>query len=367
MKDLRSRPYDTIFAQLAECADAELAELVPTAEKALAAFLEVDHVTVAASGLLALQAALHASGVAPGDEVICDTLFPFAIIATLSLGATPVSCDIDGNTLTIDPDCLAAALTERTKAVVATAAFGVLPQTQQLRSVLNTKPTIALIEDHAQAFGTRLVPGSVAPDAVCFSFQSGKLLSIGQGGALASRSAAFDQRARRYINLGWYPRSDSAGRIDWKSGWANRSIPATSGRLAPTAAGLLLYRLMRFARDYPAHAGAVREVEQALRDIFPELLLQRAGAGEPSARWRIAAVAPTSGLAEERIELLRARGSHAYHNNSPCAGAWPCFHHLGLKATPVADLVQSRMILFPVASHAEALRELAAVERKEKC
>jgi dTDP-4-amino-4,6-dideoxygalactose transaminase len=91
---------------LVDFSDQEIEELLPITEKALSQFLHVPHFTLNASGLSSLQAALYSVGVSQNDEVICDAIFPFAIMAILNCGAIPVPVDLDFETLTMSPIAL---------------------------------------------------------------------------------------------------------------------------------------------------------------------------------------------------------------------------------------------------------------------
>ena len=99
----------------------EVAEL----EQQLAAFVGVKHAIGVSDGTSALQIAMMALGIGPGDEVITT---PFTFIATgemiALLGATPVFVDIDASSYNLDPDLLEAAITPRTRAIVPVSLYG---------------------------------------------------------------------------------------------------------------------------------------------------------------------------------------------------------------------------------------------------
>jgi UDP-2-acetamido-2-deoxy-ribo-hexuluronate aminotransferase len=127
----------------------EVAEL----ETQLAARTGARHCIACSSGTDALLIALMALGVGAGDEVITT---PFTFVATVEtialLGATPVFVDIDPRTYNLDPALLAAAITPRTKAVMAVSLYGQCAEMDAINAIASERG-IAVIEDAAQSFG----------------------------------------------------------------------------------------------------------------------------------------------------------------------------------------------------------------------
>jgi UDP-2-acetamido-2-deoxy-ribo-hexuluronate aminotransferase len=129
----------------------EVAEL----ELLLANYVGVDHCIAVASGTDALLIALMALGVQPGDEVITT---PFSFIATSEtialLGAVPVYADIDPLSYNIDPACIEAAITSRTKAIIPVSLYGQPADLSAINSIAS-RYEIPVIEDGAQSFGSK--------------------------------------------------------------------------------------------------------------------------------------------------------------------------------------------------------------------
>jgi dTDP-3-amino-3,4,6-trideoxy-alpha-D-glucose transaminase len=158
-------------------------------EREFAAFTGREHCVGVGSGASAIQLALLASGVGPGDEVIVPafTAVPTAA-AVATLGAVPVPVDVDRATGALDPDAARAALTARTVAVVPVHLYG--------RPAPLPDLGVPVIEDAAQAHGA-LVDGTRGV-AACYSFYPTKNLGgIGDGGAVVTDDAAFAERVRR--------------------------------------------------------------------------------------------------------------------------------------------------------------------------
>ena len=158
-------------------------------ERAFAATLGVREVVAVNSGTSALHLALLAAGVGPGDEVITT---PWTFIATAwaisYCGARPVLVDVEEDTLTIDPQAVARAVTPRTRAVIPVHIYG---QTARMAPLLAlcAERGLTLIEDAAQAHGATCdgrLAGSMGRLA-CFSFYPSKNLgAAGEGGAVAT-------------------------------------------------------------------------------------------------------------------------------------------------------------------------------------
>jgi len=167
-------------------------------EHELAARLGTEAVAAVSSGSAALELALRALGVGPGDEVVipsyvCDALHH----AVTRTGARPVLADADRATLSLSAADAAARLTPRTRAIIVPHAFGLAAD---LRPLLGLG--VPIVEDCAQTLGARLdgrVVGSLGTLAVC-SFYATKLVTTGEGGAVAGPAALVEgvRAARDY-------------------------------------------------------------------------------------------------------------------------------------------------------------------------
>jgi len=168
-------------------------------------FCAVEHGIGVASGTAAIGLTLEALGVGPGDEVIAPALtFIATVLPALRLGATPVLVDSDPVTATIDPDAVHAALSERTKAILAVHLYGQPADMDALRRISDSSG-VALIEDAAQAHGARY-GGSRAGSlgrAACFSFYPSKNLgALGDAGAVVTNDEDLAERIRLLRDLG---------------------------------------------------------------------------------------------------------------------------------------------------------------------
>jgi dTDP-4-amino-4,6-dideoxygalactose transaminase len=174
-------------------------------ERAWAEYCGAAHAVGVASGTDALELALRAGGVGPGDEVItaANTCVP-TVAAIVSAGATPVLADVDPHTRTLDPDSVAAAIGPRTRALVPVHLYGRCADMDAL-GALAREHGLLVVEDAAQAHGAE-VGGRRAGtlgDAAAFSFYPTKNLgALGDAGAVVTDDAALAERARMLRSYG---------------------------------------------------------------------------------------------------------------------------------------------------------------------
>ena len=154
-------------------------------------------VTSVATGTAALQLAVQACGIGPGDEVLVPSLtFVSCFQAIRATGATPVACDADLATATIALDDAARRLTPRTRAIMPVHYAGYLPNVTGVYALARAHG-LRVIEDAAHAFGgTRDgIPIGAEGDVICFSFDGIKNITCGEGGAVVTA----DPRVRQSV------------------------------------------------------------------------------------------------------------------------------------------------------------------------
>lgn len=163
-----------------------------------------ERVVATNTGTSALHIAVVLAGCGPGDEVIMPS-FTFVADhqAVLATGATPVLCDIREDDLGLDPDRVAALITDQTKAIMPLHYAGIPCALEEIRS-LAAEHQLRVIEDAAHAFGTELagVPIGGDGDLVCFSFDPVKVITSIDGGAVVVADDEEAKRAQRLRLLG---------------------------------------------------------------------------------------------------------------------------------------------------------------------
>lgn len=176
-------------------------------ERAFAAYVGVAHAVGVANGTDALELALRALGIGPGQRVVTVANAGFyGSTAIRMVGATPVYVDVDEATLTLSPAALRQVLaTQAVGAVIVTHLYGQLADMAAI-AALCQQAGVALIEDCAQAHGARR-DGRCAGawgEIGCFSFYPTKNLgALGDGGALVTDDAALAERLRSLRQYGW--------------------------------------------------------------------------------------------------------------------------------------------------------------------
>jgi perosamine synthetase len=185
-------------------------------ERAVAAYSGTRFAVAVNSGTSGLHLAVRALGLGAGDEVI-TTPFSFAASANVLLYnfATPVFVDVDAATLNIDPRLVEAAITPRTRAILAVHVFGRPAAMTELREIA-ARYDLAIVEDACEAIGAEVNGARVGSlgDAGVFAFYPNKQITTGEGGAILTDDPEIDALARRLRNQGrdatrdWYDHVD---------------------------------------------------------------------------------------------------------------------------------------------------------------
>jgi dTDP-4-amino-4,6-dideoxygalactose transaminase len=173
-------------------------------EKSFAKAHNAKYALACANGTAALEIALRALGVGPGDEVIVPAYtFIATATAVLQVGAIPVFVDIEDATYNIDAHCVEAAITSRTKAVIPVHFAGLCADMDALCRIAR-RYGLKLIEDCAQAHGAKWRGRRVGAIGDCgtFSFQETKNISAGEGGAIITDSRRIADLCFSYHHIG---------------------------------------------------------------------------------------------------------------------------------------------------------------------
>ncbi len=216
-----------------------------------------------ANGTIAIEVALAAAGIRPGDEVIVPAYtWEGTVGPILLLNAVPVFVDVDPDTYCLDARLVEKALTPRTRAILPVhLAMNFVDMDEITR--LARQRNLVVIEDCAHAHGGRWRgrgAGSMG-DLGCFSFQSSKLMTSGEGGAVITSRLEFFERAQSYVNCG---RASSTDRF-------RHRLIGFNYRMTEFQAAILLAQLERLPRQ--------ASVRQANMDYFEKRLRGTPGLG----------------------------------------------------------------------------------------
>lgn len=192
-------------------------------EDEFAAFVGAEHAVGTANGLDSIRLILEAYGIGPGDEVIVPAFTYYATwLGVTQTGATPVPVEVLADTANLDPEAVAAAITDRTRAIIPVHLYGQAADVAAIRAVV--KPHgIVIVEDAAQSHGAMSTAGmtGIAGDAAAFSFYPTKNLgALGDAGGVTTNDAdvaarirsrrSYGQGASKYdhVDTGWNSRLD---------------------------------------------------------------------------------------------------------------------------------------------------------------
>lgn len=207
-------------------------------EREFAEFHGAKHGIAITNGTHAIEVALAAAGIGPGDEVIVpDFTFVATASAVLFAGALPVLVDIDPATDCIDPELVEAAITPRTRAIIAVH-IGGHPADMDRLIALAQRHNLLLFEDCAHAHASEWRGQRIGTFGVAgtFSFQSSKLMTAGEGGMIITNDDAFERQARSTHDCGrmpgeWFYSHYIYGSNYRLSEWQGAVLRAQLGRL----------------------------------------------------------------------------------------------------------------------------------------
>ncbi len=228
-------------------------------EKEFAKFHGAKHGLAVTNGTAALEVAMSAIGAGPGDEVILPNYtFVATASAVLYAGALPVPVDVSPETYCIDPKLVEAAMTPRTKAIVAVH-MGGHPADLDALGDLSKKKGIALVEDSSHAHATEWKGKRIGSHGTAgtFSFQASKLMTAGEGGMIVSNEDAFEKRARSVHDCGRMPG-------EW---FYSHYINGSNYRLSEWQGAVLSVQLTRLDEQTKRRHGNARLLDKLLSQV----------------------------------------------------------------------------------------------------
>jgi perosamine synthetase len=328
---------------------------VPAFERAFARRLGVDHASAVSSGTAGLHLALRAVGVTEGDEVVTS---PFSFVASANAvlfeRARPVFADIDARTLNLDPEAAAAAVTERTTALLPVHIFGYpadLPAFERLG--------LPIVEDACEALGARHADGAAVGargHPAAFGFYANKQLTTGEGGMVAVGDAAIKERIDSERNQGRAP----------DMGWLDHDRLGFNYRLTDIACAIGLVQLGRLDGMLADRARVAGWYREALAGIEGLGLPCEDSDGDRRGWFVFVVQVPRDRDRDEVIHALRGRGVQ-------CKPYLPAIHLMSFYRErfghregefPVCEDVAARSIalpFFPAMSEGQVTRVAAAL------
>jgi dTDP-4-amino-4,6-dideoxygalactose transaminase len=222
-------------------------------ERAFAPRVGTAHASAVSSGTAGLHLALRAVGVSDGDEVVTT---PFSFVASANVAiferARPVFADIDPVTLNLDPDAAAAAVTERTTALLPVHVFGYPADVLALERL-----SLPIVEDACEALGAAHADGTPVGGSghpAVFAFYANKQLTTGEGGIVTTSDPALKERIDSERNQGRAPNLD----------WLDHDRLGFNYRLSDIACALGLAQLQHLDQMLADRARVAERYGQAL-------------------------------------------------------------------------------------------------------
>jgi perosamine synthetase len=300
------------------------------------------------SGTAGLHLLARAAGLGPGDEAITS---PISFVSSANCfifeGATPVFADVDRRTLNLDPAAVQAAITTRTKAIVAVDMFGYPCELDELRAICD-QHELTLIEDAAEALGAEYRGRPVGGHGVAavFGFYPNKQVATGEGGVVVTSTEEEWQLLRSLRNQG----RDYEG-----GGWFHHVRVGFNYRWTDVQAAIGIGQLEKLDEMLALRAEVARRYGELLEGVEVEPLC--ADDADHRRSWFVYVVALPPGSDRDRvIAELRAAGIGTA-DYVPCVHLQPYMRETygfseGL--CPVAEEVASRTIALPFFPQLEA-------------
>ena len=263
----------------------------PRFESMVAAAVDAPYCAAVSSGTAGLHLCMRLAGVGEGDEVITS---PYSFVASANCaiyeGATPVFADIDARTLNLDPAAVEAAITPRTKAIVAVDIFGYPCELDEL-SELCSRHGLTLVEDSCEALGARYKgkPLGAHGHPAVWAFYPNKQMTTGEGGAVTTHDEAQHELLESLRNQ---------GRLETSS-WLQHGRLGFNYRLDDISAALGIGQLEKLDRILAARRGVAATYAELLANVNVELPLPDDADHERS--WFVYVVKLPSGVDRDAV------------------------------------------------------------------
>jgi perosamine synthetase len=310
-------------------------------ERELAEWLGVDDAVAVSSGTAALHLCVRALGWGPGDEVLTS---PFSFVASANCllyeGVRPVFCDIDPETLNLDPGAVGSAVGERTVGILPVHIFG-YPAAMPEVEALAARHGLGILEDACESLGAIDAEGrrvGARGNLATFAFYANKQLTTGEGGMIVPTDPGVASLLRSTRNQG----------READMGWLDHTRLGFNYRLSEVAAALGVAQLEKLDAMLADRARVAALYAEGLAGI-EGLGVPVAGRGAEVRSWFVYTVQlPAGADREATIAGLAERGvaSKAY---LPCIHLFPHLRKLGYGEGqfPVAEAVSARSLALP--------------------
>jgi len=292
-----SRPFldereEDLVLEVLRSGQLSLGPVIPRFEGMAADRLGAPYAAAVSSGTTGLHLAVRIAGIGPGDEVITS---PFSFVASANCfiyeGAKPVFADIDPQTLNLDPANVEAAITGKTRAVVAVDIFGYPCEIDQIEAICD-RHGLALIQDSCQALGAEYKgrPLGSGGHMAVFAFYPNKQMTTGEGGIVTTGSA---EHLELLVSL------RNQGRAD-VDGWLDHSRFGFNYRLSDVHAAIGIAQLEKLDHLLSMRSAAAARYHSLLADVDKVSTLLPDDADHRRS-WFVYVIKIASGISRDRV------------------------------------------------------------------
>jgi perosamine synthetase len=310
-------------------------------EREFAGWLGVDDAVAVSSGTAGLHLGVRALGWGSGDEVLTS---PFSFVASANCllyeGARPVFCDVDPDTLDVDPAAAEAAVGERTAGLLPVDIFGFPAALGEFERIAG-RHGLGILEDACEALGAVDAEGrrvGTRGNVTTFAFYANKQMTTGEGGVVVTSEPAIAERLRSERNQG---RATDMG-------WLEHRGLGFNYRLSEVACAIGVAQLERLDALLEARELAAARYDAAL-DAIEGVEAPIARRGSERRSWFVYAVSLPEGCDREAVIARLAGEGIASKAYLPCIHLFPHLRELGYREGqfPVAEAAAARSLALP--------------------
>ena len=356
-----SRPYlgqreEELVLEVLRSGRLSLGPAIDRFEELFAERVGAPFAAAVSSGTAGLHLLCHIAGLGPGDEVVTS---PISFVATANCfmfeGAVPVFADVDARTLNLDVRAVEAAITDRTRAIVAVDMFGYPCELDELRSLCD-RHGLTLIADSCEALGAQYRGAPVGSHGVsaAFGFYPNKQITTGEGGMVTTHSEEEWQLLKSLRNQG----------RSYEARWFHHVRLGFNYRFTDLQAALGIAQLEKLDR--------ILELRAAAASRYSELLADADGVDLPAAddddhrrSWFVYVVRLADGIDRDAVSARLAEAGVEAGHYVPCVHLQPYMREsfgFAEGLCPVAEDASRRLLALPFFTGIEAADQERVVE-----
>jgi perosamine synthetase len=310
-------------------------------ERVFAEWLGVEDAVAVSSGTTALHLGVRAHGWGAGDEVLTS---PFSFVASANCllyeGAKPVFCDVDPETLDLDPTAVDAATGERSTGILPVHIFGYPAAMPELEAIAERR-RLGILEDACEALGAVDSEGrrvGARGNLATFAFYANKQMTTGEGGMIVPSDPAIAAQLRSERNQGRAP----------DMGWLDHGGLGFNYRLSDLAGALGVAQLEKL--------DAMLARRQAVADLYAQALagieglrVPGTGRGQERRSWFVYVVELPESADRDAVIAALAEDGIASKAYLPCIHLFPHLRELGYREGqfPIAEAASARSLALP--------------------